>query len=75
MELAPDLSGTAKVLLHSELHAICESKGRPLIMLRSYGQKSDHNGAAMTFDALPTSLANGRPASRTDEFQRHAHVG
>jgi transposase len=39
--------------LNSKLHAVCDGKGRPLVMLLSPGQMSDYKGAAMMIDALP----------------------
>jgi transposase len=42
--LFPDVS--AKGGLNSKLHAVCDGRGRPLIMLLSEGQTSDFKGAA-----------------------------
>jgi len=39
--------------LNSKLHAVCDGQGRPIIMLLSEGQMSDHKGAEMIFPALP----------------------
>jgi transposase len=39
--------------LNSKLHAVCDGKGRPLIMLLSEGQMSDYKGAALMIDAFP----------------------
>ena len=39
--------------MNSKLHAICDARGRPLVMLLSEGQMSDFKGAALMFDALP----------------------
>jgi transposase len=39
--------------LNSKLHAVCDRKGRPLIMLLSEGQMSDYKGAALMLNALP----------------------
>ena len=39
--------------LNSKLHAVCDGDGKPLIMLLTEGQVSDHRGAAMMFNALP----------------------
>jgi len=39
--------------LNSKLHAVCDGKGRPLVMLLSEGQMSDYKGAVLLFDALP----------------------
>jgi transposase len=39
--------------LNLKLHAVCDGRGRPLIMLLSEGQTSDFNGAASKLAALP----------------------
>ncbi len=39
--------------MNSKLHAVCDGKGRPLVMLLSEGQMSDYKGAALMLDALP----------------------
>jgi transposase len=39
--------------LNSKLHAVCDGRGRPLVMLLSEGQMSDYKGAALMIDALP----------------------
>lgn len=39
--------------MNSKLHAVCDGKGRPLIMLLSEGQMSDYKGAALMIDAFP----------------------
>ena len=43
--------------LNSKLHAVCDGKGRPLIMLLSEGQMSDYKGAALMIDAFPKAKA------------------
>jgi len=43
--------------VNSKLHAICDGKGRPLIMLLSEGQMSDYKGAALMVDAPPSAKA------------------
>jgi transposase len=35
------------------LHAVCDGKGRPLVLLLSKGQVSDHKGAALMLPNLP----------------------
>ncbi|NWK96261.1 IS5 family transposase [Sphingobium lactosutens] len=50
---APRRIGHTKVGLNSKLHAVCDGKGRPLVMLLSEGQMSDYKGAALMLDALP----------------------
>ena len=43
--------------MNSKLHAVCDGKGRPLVMLLSAGQMSDYKGAALMLDALPPAKA------------------
>ena len=48
--------------MNSKLHAVCDAKGKPIILLLSEGQMSDHKGARFILDALPqaTSLIADR---------------
>ena len=39
--------------MNSKLHAVCDGLGRPIMMLLSEGQISDHKGALLLFSALP----------------------
>ncbi|MBX9662558.1 IS5 family transposase [Novosphingobium sp.] len=55
--LFPRRIGRTKGGLNSKLHAVCDDKGRPLIMLLSEGQMSDYKGAALMIDALPRAKA------------------
>jgi transposase len=41
--------------LNSKLHAVCDGQGRPLLLLLTEGQMSDHRGAAMILPALPAA--------------------
>jgi len=41
--------------LNSKLHAVCDGEGRPVLLLLTEGQKSDHSGAAMLLPALPSA--------------------
>jgi transposase len=41
--------------LNSKLHTVCDGQGRPIIMLLSEGQMSDHKGASLVLDALPSA--------------------
>ena len=43
----PRRIGRTKGGLNSKLHAVCDGKGRPLVMLLSEGQMSDYKGAAL----------------------------
>ena len=39
--------------MNSKLHAVCDGKGRPLVMTLTEGQMSDYRGAAIMLPALP----------------------
>ena len=39
--------------MNSKLHTVCDGEGRPIIMLLSEGQMSDHKGARLVLDVLP----------------------
>ena len=43
--------------MNSKLHAVCDDRGRPLVMLLSEGQMSDYKGAALMIDAFPKAKA------------------
>ncbi|MGL4494775.1 MAG: IS5 family transposase [Beijerinckiaceae bacterium] len=45
--------GRTKGGLNSKLHAVCDGKGRPLVMTLSEGQMSDYRSAALMLPALP----------------------
>ena len=49
----PRRIGRTKGGLNSKLHAVCDGDGRPIILLLSEGQMSDHKGARLVLDALP----------------------
>ena len=49
----PRRIGRTKGGLNSKLHAVCDSGGRPLVMLLSEGQMSDYKGAALMLPAMP----------------------
>ena len=51
--LFPDRIGRTKGGLNSKLHAVCDGRGRPLVMLLSEGQMSDYKGAALMMNAFP----------------------
>jgi transposase len=50
---APDGSKPHKRGLNSKLHAVCDGESRPIVMMLTEGQMSDHKGAVLLFDALP----------------------
>lgn len=39
--------------MNSKLHAVCDGLGRPIILLLTEGQMSDHKGAVLLFPSLP----------------------
>ena len=43
--------------MNSKLHAVCDEAGRPLVMLLTQGQMSDHKGARLMLDTLPPAKA------------------
>ena len=47
--------GRTKGGLNSKLHAVCDGQGRPVVLLLSAGQMSDHKGARLMLDALPAA--------------------
>ncbi|MEJ0091894.1 MAG: IS5 family transposase [Methylocella sp.] len=49
----PRRIGRTKGGLNSKLHVVCDGAGKPLVMLLSEGQMSDHKGARLMLKALP----------------------
>jgi hypothetical protein len=47
--------GRTKGGLNSKLHAVVDGEGKPLILLLTEGQMSDHKGARMMLEALPAA--------------------
>lgn len=45
--------GRTKGGLNSKLHAACDGRGRPIALLLTEGQRSDHHGAALLLPVLP----------------------
>jgi putative transposase len=41
--------------LNSKLHVVCDGVGKPLVMMLTEGQMSDHKGARLMFDVLPAA--------------------
>ncbi|NMN59504.1 transposase [Xanthobacter sp. SG618] len=50
---APRRIGRTTDGLNSKLHIVCDGEGRPIIMVLSEGQMSDHKGARLVLNALP----------------------
>ena len=44
----PRRIGRTKGGLNSKLHAVCDGQGRPIMLLLTEGQMSDHKGAALS---------------------------
>ena len=53
----PRRIGRTRGGLNSRLHAVCDGKGRPPVMLPGEGQRSGYKGAALMPDALPGAKA------------------
>jgi transposase len=51
----PCLTGRTKGGLNSKLHAVCDGEGRPVRLLLTEGQQSDHKGAATLLADLPSA--------------------
>ncbi|MEK8095485.1 IS5 family transposase [Methylocystis sp. IM3] len=49
--------GRTKGGLNSKLHVVCDDGGKPLAMLLTEGQMSDHKGARIMLEALPAASA------------------
>ncbi|WP_430442345.1 IS5 family transposase [Shinella sp.] len=49
----PRRIGRTKGGLNSKLHTVCDGEGRPIIVLLTEGQMSDHKGATLVVDVLP----------------------
>ncbi|MFH5927500.1 IS5 family transposase [Roseomonas xinghualingensis] len=49
----PRCIGRTKGGLNSKLHAACDGQGRPVVLLLTEGQASDHRGAALLLPKLP----------------------
>ena len=58
--------------MNSKLHAVCDGKGRPLIMLLSEGQMSDYKGAALMINAFPKAKALLADRGYDADWFRHA---
>jgi transposase len=41
--------------LNSKLHAVCDHSGKPILLRLSEGQMSDHKGARLMLEALPST--------------------
>jgi transposase len=57
--LFPGRIGRTKGGLNAQLHAVCDARGRPVVMLLSEGQMSDFKGTALMLPAMP--MGQGKP--------------
>ncbi len=53
--MLPRLIGRTKGGLNSKLHAVCDGAGRPVRLLLTEGQQSDHKGAETLLPELPAA--------------------
>ena len=60
----PRRIGRTKGGLNSKLQAVCDSRGRPLVMLLSEGQRSDYQGAALMLPVRHQSRAASQQGLR-----------
>jgi hypothetical protein len=62
--------------LNSKLHAVCDGQGRPVVLLLTEGQMSDHKGAALPLPALPVAreLLGDRGYDSSRSVQRFVNV-
>ena len=51
----PRCIGRSRGGLTSKLHAVCDGRGRPVLLRLTAGQTSDYKGAAMMLEALPAA--------------------
>lgn len=66
----PRRIGRTKGGLNSKLHALCDDKGRPLVLCLSEGQLSDHIGAKLIYPAIPDAkVLIGDKGYDSDEFR------
>lgn len=63
----PRRIGRTKGGLNSKLHTVCDGEGRPIILLLSEGQMSDHKGARLVLDALPPATTRDERMDGSDE--------
>jgi transposase len=61
----PRCIGRSKGGLNATLHAVCDGQGRPMILLLTEGQASDHRGAALMLPKLPPRKFRSQTADTT----------
>jgi transposase len=68
--VAPRRIGRTKGGLNSKLHALCDDKGRPIVLCLSEGQLSDHVGAKLIYPTMPNvKVLIGDKGYDSDEFR------
>lgn len=56
--------------MNSKLHAVCDGSGKPIMMVLSEGQLSDHIGAKLLYPQLPAAkVLIGDKGYDSDEFR------
>lgn len=58
--------------MNSKLHTVCDGGGRPIVMLLSEGQMSDHKSARLVLDALPPARSLIADRGYDSAWFRHA---
>lgn len=58
--------------MNSKLHAVCDGEGRPIILLLTEGQMSDHKGAALLLSSLPNARELLGDKGYDSDWFRHA---
>ena len=67
----PAVSGAPREYTNSKLHVVCDSEGKPLIMLLSEGQMNQHTGAKLLSiqSCLPPNTLIADKGYDSDEFR------
>ena len=64
--------GRTKGRLNSKLHTVCDGQGRPIVLLLTEGQMSDHKGAVLLFSRLPQAKELLADKGYDSDWFRHA---
>ena len=75
MGLFPAVSAAPKAGWTSKLQVVCDAAGKPLVMMLTEGQMSDHKGARLMLDALPPSSALIADRGYDSDWFRRALAG
>ena len=60
--------------MNSKLHAVTDQDGKPLILLLTHGQMSDHKGARLMLDALPPAKSMTADRGYDSDWFRNALI-